>query len=96
MSAEIEPASEFPWGAVTWDHVFGPYVIREYVQKEIHNSSNNGRTLFYAYHDGKSMHESWHSLEQAIIGAIAKVHDGLNSQAAHYFFRMIDIEEPSQ
>lgn len=96
MSVEIEPASEFPWGRVTQDHVFGPYVIREYVQKKVPNSPNNGRTLFHAYHEGKSLNESWYSLEKAIIGAIAKVHDGLNSQAAYYFFRMIDIAEPTQ
>lgn len=79
------PRENFAWGRVIEDHLFGPYMVREYID------NTSGETLFHGYAHGKDLNEGWNSLDRAIIGAIGKHHDGLNSLASHYFFKMIGI-----
>lgn len=51
-----------------------------------------GAQRFFPYVDGRSTGNYESSLDAALIVAIAFRYDGNNSQAAHYFARMIGME----
>lgn len=53
----------------------------------------DGTSSFHCYIDGKSIGYFADSLDAALIVAIAHKYDGLNSQAAHYFARMIGMDK---
>lgn len=50
-----------------------------------------GTRRFFAYVDGRTTGHYEDSLDAALIVAIAYRYDGTNSQAAHYFARMIGM-----
>ena len=75
-------AGKFPWGATTNIHAIGEYEIVEYRDLA-------GNACFHPYISGEDTNHSYNSLDAAIVGAIGLKHDGLNSQAASYFMKMI-------
>ena len=48
---------------------------------------------FHPYIDEGDTSQSFNTLKQALVGAIAYEADGDNSRAAKYFFRMIGIDK---
>ena len=54
------------------------------------NLERNGQCFVYcAFLNERRLPKHFYSLEEAIVYAIAVKHDGLNTQAAEYFFKMI-------
>jgi len=86
---------DFPWGPIERVHEIGEYQIVEYHPQVFKNCCGTGKhhdyTQFHPYRDGKSDGNSYCSLDDALIGVIARKYDGINSQAAAYFGRMIGI-----
>lgn len=87
----------FPWGPIDAIHCVGPYAIVEYREDRstftpASSWQNHGRTLFAPYLDGRSVSESFLSLDSALVGAVAYRREGPNSQAAHYFDRMTGVQ----
>ncbi len=82
---------KFNWGQVVKDHVIGPYTIREY-----HPRKRQGKNVlpeidgtaveFHGYIDGQDTHESWASLEDAVVGMIVRRMVGLNRSAIAVHF----------
>lgn len=87
----------FTWGKVVAIHEVGEYQIVEYVPNQSSNVSDadyaerlaKHPTSFHPYIKGDDTSRSYHSLDEALVGVIAYRHDGLNSQAAGYFGKMI-------
>lgn len=87
----------FTWGKVKSVHVVGDYQIAEYHPRKSEGSRilkepDLTKTEFHTYIDWKDAHHSYSTLEEALIGVIAMRFDGLNSQAAMYFSKMIGIK----
>ena len=81
---------DFPWGKVIKTHAIGDYKIIEYAERgasnhPTHAGKPTGRHLFHCDH------YSYESLDHALIGIIARKHDGVNTRADVYFLRMIGI-----
>jgi hypothetical protein len=81
----------FPWGHVVADHQIGPYTLREYYPRvvdgvEVTQMIDNSKTMFHGYIDGKDAHESWNSLEEAMVGLIVRRFLGANSSAVSHHF----------
>ena len=92
----------YVWGNVTIVHRIGDYAVIEYISNR---GNDEGQTFFHPalwtdefkqHHNNafywQDTNHSYHSLEAAIIGVIAYKFDGLNSQAAGYFCKMIGLE----
>jgi hypothetical protein len=82
---------KFPWGLIVKDHEIGPYTIREYHPGkregvEVLKMPDMDVTQFHGYIDGKDTHESWNSLEDAMVGLIVRRFLGANNSAINYHF----------
>jgi hypothetical protein len=73
---------DFSWGKVTKYHTIGEYQILEYI-----TSSNE--VYFKPYINFEEVSHSYDTLEKAITGVICYKHDGINSQANKFLWRMI-------
>lgn len=84
-------SKRFPWGRVIEDHAIGRFTIREY-----HNK-NSDFVLFHGFVDGKDAHESWLTIEDAIVGLIVLSIAGLNNRqiAQHFMAGLRAIAEDS-
>lgn len=71
---------KFVWGNVTKQHTIGEWLIVEYQDK-----NNNSETMFHPYYQGKDTGCSYATLDEALIGAISRKYDGLNTRADRYF-----------
>ncbi len=91
----------YTWGEILNVHRLGNYAVLEY--KATHGS-DTGEIYFHPilwtdqykqYHNDNfywdDTNTSYPTLEEAIIGVIGRKFDGLNSQAAGYFSRMIGL-----
>lgn len=93
----------FPWGPIQRTHHIGRYDIVEYIrdnsklhflpEEEERVRKEHGATFYHAYVDGQDTSRSFHSLEAAIVDAIAHAHDGINTKAGTYFCRMIGLTD---
>lgn len=96
MSIEKETLKKFPWGPVVAVHEIGEYSVVEYHPEVFEKSTGTGRhheyTNFHPYLNGKDTSQSFDTLDGALIGVIALKYDGLNSQAAYYFSKMIGLD----
>lgn len=70
--------------------IIDTHQIGEYQLIETYDES---RSYFHIYINGKRIGHHEASIDAALITAIAYKHDGLNSQAAHYFCRMIGMPD---
>lgn len=98
MKIKQETVEKYHWGEVIEVHSIGEYDIIEYYPKEYKNSCSTGNIdyshkQYHSYINGKDTCHSYYTLEGAIIGVIAYKFDGLNSQAAGYFCKMIGIKQ---
>lgn len=93
--------AEFTWGVVSKIYEVGPYAVVEYnpwvergneVRVGLVDSTNT-KHLFHCYADGRSLSRGATTLEGALAFCMAYKHDpaGPNSQAAHYFCKMIEV-----
>ena len=91
----------YVWGEVQNVHKIGDYAVIEYI---VNRGEDAGETRFhpalwtdqYKQHHGnlfywQDTNTSYMTLEEAVIGVIAYKYDGLNSQAARYFYKMIGL-----
>ena len=77
-------------------HTLGQYDIIEYTPNQSSNVADEDydpSPQFSPYIDGRSIGHSYHSLDKALVGAIAYKLEGCNGRAASYFFRMVDSDE---
>lgn len=82
---------KFTWGRVVKDHHIGPYMIREYHPRkvkdvELTREIDESKVCFHGYIDGKSVGETWESLEDAMVGLIVRRVVGLNHSKIGYHF----------
>jgi len=90
------------WGKVEEVHRIGDYGVIQYV---CNHGKEDGNVYFhpvlwtgqYKEHHGNQWYwedtnMSYPSLESALVGVIAYKYDGLNSQAASYFCKMIGLK----
>lgn len=91
------------WGEVKEIHIIGVYGVIEYVRR---NGDDKDKIYFHPvlwtdkYKEHHNNHYYWedtnrsfHTLEEAIIDVIAYNFDGLNSQAGHYFSKMVGLSK---
>jgi hypothetical protein len=89
-------ASGFTWGEVKTVHVVGDYQIIEYHPRKTENNRvlkdiDYEQVAFHPYIDWKDTNRGFGTLEEAMVGVIALRFDGLNSQAAMYFSKMVGL-----
>lgn len=89
----------FPWGPIQHIHRIGRYEVVEYLRdaSNMHSDdpdrTKHGTLHFHPFVDGIDTSRSYRTIEEAVVGAIAYAYDGVNSQAATYFSRMIALNE---
>lgn len=81
----------FPWGQIVKDHEIGHYTIREYHPRqrkggEVLRQIDQTVTQFHGYINGKDVHESWNSLEDAMAGLIVRRLVGASHSAINHHF----------
>ncbi len=91
MAMTSDLLEKFNWGRVVKDHTIGPYTIREFHPRkrqgvELISEVDETVTWFQGYIDGRDTHESWQSLEDAMVGLVVRRMVGLNSSAINYHF----------
>ena len=80
----------FPWGAIRTIHSVGDIQVVEF-ERDCSNLSsiearvNHGQVQYHAYVNHRDTHDSYNSLDSALVGAIAYKRRGPNSQAAENF-----------
>jgi len=100
---DLQSGRRFWLGPVVASHQLGEYQFIEYRERDFSvrakkHGEFTGKHGFSIYHNGASMGISASSLEGAYISAVARAWDGLNSQAALMFMRMIGMakKEPDK
>lgn len=93
---KLRSGAKFTWGEIIRFHHVGPYDIVEYHPDK---RTETGRILtgetdpdqikFYCYMCSLDLGISCESLEEALATCMAYKYDGINSQAARFFMRMI-------
>lgn len=84
--ALLRAGHPFTWGRVVSIEDVGPYTI-------VRCSRPRDKDWFCVYIEGKGAGHSSYTIEGALALGMALKHDGRNSQAAHYFLRMIGCPE---
>lgn len=100
------PGRRFPWGTIVDVHVVGTYALIEYDSSRPSNADDDWQSerRFSGYvHNPESRRadargwmdigQSFSSFDAGLVGLVAYVHEGPNSQAARYFMKMI-ADEP--
>jgi len=92
---------EFSWGPIVKVHEVGVYQFVEFLRDYSRTSSTrdlseeHGKPAFSVYIRGRDTHVSADTIEEAMAIAMSYRFDGPNSQAAHFFMKMIGYEEHS-
>lgn len=76
-------------GDVQKVHSIAEFSIVEYTVDRKRWPRTEFETGFAGYINGKSVGETWSSLDKALIGLVCRKHDGANSRAAYYIFDML-------
>ncbi|KKN65875.1 hypothetical protein LCGC14_0476920 [marine sediment metagenome] len=87
--------SNFTWGEAIKIHSIGEYHIVEHYPHEFVGNCSTGRINYSekeysCYTNGNSISRSTMSLDSALVKCIAYKYEGSNSQAAHFFMKMIN------
>lgn len=77
-------SKEYHWGHVIDVHCIGEYQIIESVK--------SGTKHWHGYINYKDTNHSYSSLDSALIGCIARKHEGANGKAHEYFYKMVGME----
>lgn len=93
---QLKNGAPYTWGEVVTIHEIGEYAIVESIdwaskKTEIMTGVIGDTTKYHPYVNEQNTNHSYSSLDEAIIGAIAYKYDGLNSQAAYFFSKMIGL-----
>lgn len=86
---KVKQGQPFTWGEVIRIHTIGEYDIVEFYRWDEKGKADTTDISFHCYLNGKSVSQSWSSLDEALVGLIAYKHEGPNSKAATYFMRML-------
>lgn len=87
--------------SITWlgkfvaSHEIGDYLIVE-LEEVDHNKSSKpptGKHLFHVFINGEDTSNSLLSLDEALVFAVARKYDGLNTWAHLYFCKGIGMKE---
>jgi hypothetical protein len=99
LPKQIGKETHFTWGPVVAVHTIGPYDIVEF-RPQIFDEKGFGtkeyekeKTQFSIFVDGKSTSSSCHSLDAAIIAAIAYRRLGCGNHATPFVCRMLEIKD---
>ena len=97
ISRQYPDGSNFPWGPIDAFHEFGPHTVIEYRRDQSRTDqseywSEHGRSMFMVWGDHHFSTRSYYSFDEAVLGAVALRHDGLNTQADRLMARMLGIE----
>ena len=93
---KLKIGAPFTWGEVKQIHKIGEYTLVEYYEWMRKGSIvltgqvNHTNTFYSLYINGKDICRGADSLDSALAECIAYKHDGINSQAGHYFMKMIE------
>jgi len=79
----------YVWGKIKKIHEIGEYVIVEYSEPNYRNVENNESIVFHPFINGKDTNRGYDTLDGAIVGVIARKHDGINTKADRYFMKAI-------
>lgn len=85
----------FAWGDIVKIHAIGEYSVAEFHPWEVKSSgvltgcAAIDETQYYGWIGDHAAHQSWASMDAAIVGCIAYKHEGINHRAGGYFMRMI-------
>jgi hypothetical protein len=84
----------YPWGKLVEIHEIGEYIIVEYKSNVYRNSQavhteHEEKSTWHPYTNAKDTSCSFESLDAALVGAIARKHDGLNTKADVYFMKAV-------
>ena len=95
--AKLKNGATFTWGKVVQFFNIGPYTILQYNPWkaegcEIFVDEPSDEFEYHVWIDEKDTSRGYHSLESAIVGAIAYKYDGTNSQAGEFFERMVGLK----
>lgn len=88
--------AEFTWGNVRDIHRVGEYEIVEYDPRKASNVTDeefDPSPSFHPFIDGVDTCRSYKSLDAALVGVIARKHDGINTRADVYFLRGIGLAD---
>ena len=91
---KLKTGVKFTWGELIQIHHIGEYDIVEYYNLKrdgvrVTNSIDYDSISFHGYLNGISTSHSYLSLDAALVGLVARKHDGHNSHAGYYFMKMI-------
>jgi len=91
---KLKNGAKYTWGEVIAIHEIGEYAVIESYGHEFVNQCSTGRIdystkEYHGYLNGKAIGRSTHSMDSTLAECIAYKHDGCNSQAAHFFIKMI-------
>ena len=88
----LRVSPKFVWGKVIKIHEITPDIhVVEHVHKNVEGKERG--IMFHPFVGMKDISRDCHSLEEAIITAIAITYEGHNTQADYYFCRMIGIHK---
>ncbi|KKL75033.1 hypothetical protein LCGC14_2058890 [marine sediment metagenome] len=92
---ELKGGKDFTWGLVIDIHEVGEYAVVESHPWKVEGGIGStgevdfDKRRYHYYTDGKDCSRSTDSLDGALVGCIAFKREGLNSQAAQYFMKMV-------
>jgi hypothetical protein len=81
----------FPWGSAIEDMEIGPYIVRAFYPEKFENNRGTGVNdtdviHYHGYIDGKDCHESWLTLDSALVGMIVRRNVGLDCRQINEHF----------
>ena len=83
-----EIREELKWlGFVGYVHEVGDYQIAEYRDKYNHE------IYYHPYHNGNNMSVSYETIEECMVGMVARVLDGPNTRIDKYFMNALKYEK---
>ena len=92
---EVVEGESFTWGEIISIEEIGPYTVAAYNPRKaegvtLTHEIDYSIVEYYGWIDGKSLGQSWHSLDAALAGCMAYRHEGPNHHAGHYFMKMLE------
>jgi hypothetical protein len=92
---KLKSGAEFTWGEIIKIHEIAEYAIIEYYpwcvkgREVLTGLINTDKTNYSCYINNKCCSSSFDNIDAALVYCIAYKHDGINTQAHHYFMKAI-------
>ena len=95
---QLRKGAPYTWGNIIRIHDIAEYTIIEYYPWQTKGASSlvgepSDKVSYHFYINGNDSCRSTDSMDSALAEAIAYKHDGVNSQAGHYFIKSLQEEE---